>query len=66
MAFPGMRERLEQEVRTLAPDSMQVAIMMLMLDKGMVGKLLSNLKEDRVANAIFVTARSKYQKYCLS
>ena len=44
MAFPGMRERLEQEVRTLAPDSMQVAIMMLMLDKGMVGKGLSNLR----------------------
>ena len=62
MAFPGMRERLEQEVRTLAPDSMQVAIMMLMLDKGMVGKGL----RDSVANAIFVTARSKYQKYCLS
>ena len=24
MAFPGMGERLQQEVRTLAPDSMQV------------------------------------------
>ena len=66
MAFPGMRERLEQEVRTLAPDSMQVAIMMLMLDKGMVGKGLNNLRRYSVANAIFVTDRSKYQKYCLS
>merc|ERR1712083_1272501 len=26
MVFPGMRERLEQEVRTLAPDSMQVQV----------------------------------------
>ena len=26
MAFPGMGERLQQEVRTLAPDNMQVLV----------------------------------------